>query len=56
MKSRFVAALIMLVASACSSAPKPKPLPGGPPPEYEAPRSFDLPGAQPAPAEAQEPQ
>jgi len=29
----------------CTGA-KPKPsLPGGPPPEYEAPRSFDLPGS-----------
>ncbi|NUQ76542.1 MAG: hypothetical protein HUU21_23630 [Polyangiaceae bacterium] len=40
-----------LVVSACSSTPKP--LPGGPPPEYEMPRSYkglDAPAEQPAPA------
>ena len=33
-------ALVTLLA-ACSPAPLPKPLPGGLPPEYEAPRAFD---------------
>lgn len=54
MKPRLVPTLaaLLLVAAACSSAPKPKPLPGGPPPEYEPPRSFNLPGPQAPPAEA----
>ena len=35
--------LVALAAltSACGPAPAPKPLPGGPPPEYEAPRAFN---------------
>lgn len=40
-----------LLASACSSTPKP--LPGGPPPEYEMPRSYkglDAPSGEPVPA------
>ncbi|MDI1431125.1 MULTISPECIES: hypothetical protein [Polyangium] len=58
MSNRFVpalASLLVLAAGACSSPPKPKPLPGGPPPEYEAPRSFELPGHQAPPAEAPAP-
>jgi len=42
--NQVIAALAM--GTACSgAAPPPKPLPGGPPPEYEPPRAFDLPGA-----------
>ncbi|MDI3285293.1 hypothetical protein [Polyangium sp. 15x6] len=58
MRTWFVPALASLVvfaAGACCSPPKPKPLPGGPPPEYEAPRSFELPGTQAPPAEAPAP-
>lgn len=39
---------LVAVAAACSSAPAPKPLPGGPPPEYEAPRAA---GGTPGPLE-----
>lgn len=62
MRTWFVPALASLVvfaAGACCSPPKPKPLPGGPPPEYEAPRSFELPGTgtqAPPPDEAPQPQ
>ncbi|MDI1445224.1 hypothetical protein [Polyangium sp. 6x1] len=59
MTNRFVpvlASLVMLAAGACcGSPPKPKPLPGGPPPEYEAPRSFELPGSATPPAAAPAP-
>lgn len=35
---RLVFALVLV--GACSPAPAPKPLPGGPPPEYETPRDY----------------
>lgn len=36
-------ALVSLASAsiACGPVPAPKPLPGGPPPEYEAPRAFN---------------
>ncbi|MEP7122028.1 MAG: hypothetical protein ABJE95_14005 [Byssovorax sp.] len=34
------ALVVVAAAAACSAAPPPKPLPGGLPPEYEAPRAF----------------
>jgi hypothetical protein len=43
-------ALLSVMGGACSSSPKP--LPGGPPPEYEQPRTYSGPGApgEPVPA------
>lgn len=48
--SRFlILATVALTAAACSAAPVPKPLPGGPPPEYETPRAFNLDSPQNSP-------
>ena len=44
-------ALVAIAAAACSPAPAPKPLPGGLPPEYEAPRAFTTTPARPLPLE-----
>ncbi|MFO0759575.1 MAG: hypothetical protein U0359_23990 [Byssovorax sp.] len=44
------AALLLIGLAACSANPTPKPLPDGPPPEYEPPRAFDLGGRSAAPA------
>lgn len=50
---KFVAPIMFVVATsllglACGGPPRPKGKPpSGPPPEYEAPRSFDLPGSKP---------
>ena len=44
-------ALVAIAAAACSPAPAPKPLPGGLPPEYEAPRAFNSAPANPVPLE-----
>jgi hypothetical protein len=48
-KSSGAAVLVMcgLGLLACSSS-TPKPLPGGPPPEYETPRTYNLEGSAPA--------
>ena len=50
MTLRFVAPLAAaLLATGCSRAPAPRPLMGGPPPEYETPRSYNgLAGDAPA--------
>jgi hypothetical protein len=48
----FFLALLLGAVGCCGGKPKP-PLPGGLPPEYEPPRSFDLPGeSKPAAPEA----
>jgi len=48
---RALTLLACILVAGCSGAKQPKPLPQGPPPEYEAPRSFDLPGAEPTDAQ-----
>jgi hypothetical protein len=43
---RLALAALAAVLAACSTpAARPRPLPAGPPPEYEPPRPFDLPQA-----------
>jgi hypothetical protein len=45
--SLLLAVTIFAVFPACSGPSRPKVKPAaGPPPEYEAPRSFDLPGSK----------
>ncbi len=50
---KFVAPIMFVVATsllglACGGPPRPKGKPpSGPPPQYEAPRTFDLPGSNP---------
>jgi hypothetical protein len=48
-RAALLLAAVLAVLAACSGAPKP--LPSGPPPEYEPPRGFDG-GAGDAPAPA----
>jgi hypothetical protein len=50
----FVLAVVTMLMSACSGE-KPRPLPPGPPPEYEPPRGMSVPAEQkaaPAPTAA----
>jgi hypothetical protein len=50
MNLRLATALSAALLAAACSTPRPRPLPGGPPPEYEPPRGYDA-GIADSPAE-----